>query len=148
MFTDTDLPATRVLIIDGKDTDRQYYANRLRKYSPDYLVIEANDAETGLALYGSRAIDCVLLELDLPDRSGFEVLVDLVPLVKRPEVAVIVLTSLTQPGLHELAKKNGAWACLVKGYTSEEVLDQHIRKAIAFVGRTSKERRRQPFTMF
>ena len=148
MFTDTHLPATTVLIIDGNDTDRQYYAHRLRIYSPDYLVVEAKDGETGLGLYQSRTIDCVLLELDLPDRSGFQVLVDLVPLVKRPEVAVIVLTSLTQSGLHELARKNGAWACLVKGYTSEEVLDQHIRKAIAFVGRTSKERRCQPFTTF
>jgi len=148
MFTDTFLLATTVLIIDGNDNDRQYYAHRLRIYSPDYLVIEAKDAERGLGLYRSRTIDCVLLDLDLPDRSGFEVLVDLIPLVKRPEVAVIVLTSLTQPGLHELARKNGAWASLVKGYTSEEVLDQHIRKAMAFVGRTSKERRGQPFTIF
>jgi DNA-binding NarL/FixJ family response regulator len=104
------------------------------------LIIEAKNAETGLGLHRSRTIDCILLELDLPDRSGFQVLVDLVQLVTKPEVAVIVLTSLTQSGLHELARKNGAWACLVKSYTSEEVLDQHIRKAIAFVGRTSKER--------
>jgi DNA-binding response OmpR family regulator len=134
-MTDTILPATTVLIIDGKDTDRQYYACRLRVYSRDYDVVEAKDAETGLALYRSRTIDCVLLELDLPDRSGFGVLVDLVPLVKRPEIAVIVLTSLTQYGLHELARRNGAWACLVKSHTSEEVLDRHIRKAIAFIGR-------------
>src|SRR4051812_15388178 len=102
MLTDTALPATTVLIIDGNDTDRQYYARRLRVYSPDYLVVEAKDGETGLNLHRSRPVDCVLLELDLPDRSGFGVLVDLVPLVKRPEIAVIVLTSLRQPGLHEL----------------------------------------------
>ena len=47
MFTDTALLATTVLIIDGNDSDRQYYAHRLRIYSPDYLVIEAKDAETG-----------------------------------------------------------------------------------------------------
>src|SRR5829696_5851529 len=113
MLTDTDLLATTVLIIDGNDADRQYYAHRLRIFSPDYLVEEAKDAEAGLALYRSRTIDCVLLELDLPDRSGFQVLVDLVPIVKRPEVAVIVLTSLTQSGLHELARNIGAWACLI-----------------------------------
>ena len=146
MFTEPALPATTVLIIDSNDIDRRYYAHRLRIYSPEYLVVEAKDGKTGLGLYRSRAIDCVLLELDLPDRSGFEVLVDLVPLVKRPEIAVIVLTSLTQPGLHELARKNGAWACLVKTHTAEEVLDQHIRKAIAFIGRTSKERRSSPST--
>jgi len=148
MLTDTQHPATTVLIIDGNDTDRQYYAHRLRVYSPDYLVVEAKDGETGLTLYRSRSIDCVVLELDLPDISGFQILVDLLPLVKRPQVAVIVLTSLVQQGLHELARKNGAWSCLIKCYTSEEVLDQHIRQAIASVGATSKERRYQPFSMF
>jgi DNA-binding NarL/FixJ family response regulator len=148
MFTNTDLPATTGVIIDGNDTHRQYYAHRLRVYSSDYLIVEAKNAETGLDLYRSRAVDCVLLELDLPDRSGFQLLVDLVPIVRRPEVAVIVLTSLMQSGLHEQANKNGARACLVKSHTSEELLDQHIRKAIAFVGRTSKERLPSPFQMF
>src|SRR5215218_1909792 len=111
MFTNTHLPATTVLIIDGNDTHRQYYAHRLRVYSPDYLVVEAQSAKTGLDLYRCRTVDCVLLELDLPDRSGFQLLIDLVPIVRRPEVAVIVLTSLMQSGLHELARKNGAWAC-------------------------------------
>jgi len=39
VFKDTHLPATTVLIIDGNDTHRQYYAHRLRTHSPDYLII-------------------------------------------------------------------------------------------------------------
>jgi DNA-binding NarL/FixJ family response regulator len=84
-------------------------------------------------------IDCVVLELDLPDRSGFEVLVDLVPLVRRPNVAVIGLTRLTHPGVWELAKKNGAIACFVKRHMGYDDLDRAIRNAVALVGLLPKE---------
>ena len=59
MLTNTDLPATTILIIDGNQTDREYYARRLRMFSPDYLIIEAKDGATGLDVYRSRRIDCV-----------------------------------------------------------------------------------------
>jgi DNA-binding NarL/FixJ family response regulator len=80
-----------------------------------------------------------------PDRSGFEVLVDLVPIVRRPRVAVIVLTNNVYRGLWDLAKANGAYACLPKQYTSAEALDTTIRKAIAMVGMLPKEDRHRPF---
>ena len=97
--------------------------------------------EIGLALYRSQRIDCVILELDFPDRSGFEVFISLVPLVRRPTVAVVVLTRLTHRGLWDLAKRNGAYACLVKEDTSGEELDHVIQSAIAMIGALPKEDR-------
>src|SRR3954466_6810405 len=92
-----------------------YFAEGLASCPSDYLILETTDGESGLYDYRwSQQIDCVVLELDLPDRSGFEVLVDLVPLVRRPNVAVIVLTRLTDRGVWRLARENGAIACFVK----------------------------------
>src|SRR5262245_49534889 len=83
---DAELPTTSVLLIDGNTTDRKYFAEQLKRRSPDYKILEATDGEAGLALYRSRRIDCVVLALELPDQSGFKVLVDLVPITSRPNV--------------------------------------------------------------
>jgi len=77
----------------------------------------------------------------LPDQSGFKVLVELVPIASRPNLAVIMLTNSLHRGLREIAQQNGAYAYFVKRFMSEEDLDHAIHRAIAFVGRLPKEDR-------
>src|SRR6476620_660233 len=83
----------------------------------------------GLSICKSRRIDCVVSELDLPDMSGFQVLVELVPRVTHPEVAVIILTRIDVTTFSKHALKNGAQAYLVKSPTSCDDLDKVIPKA-------------------
>jgi len=135
---------TSVLLIDGSKKQRTYWADQLKRCSSDYQIIEAADGQSGLDLYRSRRIDCVVLELSLPDQSGFEVLINLVPIASRPHVAVIVLTLITYRGLWDLAKQNGAYVCLAKKFTSGEDLDKAIQRAVAFVGEMPKEDRYRP----
>jgi DNA-binding NarL/FixJ family response regulator len=142
---DTKFPTTSVLFIDANDADRTHFATKLKECSPDYAILEATDGDSGLRLYRSQRIDCVILELNFQDQSGFEVLVHLVPIVRRPQVAVIVLTNNVYRGLWDLAKANGAYACLPKQDTSGEALDNVIRRAIAMVGMLPKEDRHRPF---
>ncbi len=122
---------TSVLLIDGFATDRIYYADQLKRCSFNYEVIEATDGHSGLDLYRSRRVDCVVLELALPDRSGFEVLENFVSMVGRPQVAVIALTHSIHYGMWELAKQKGAYTCLVKKFTSGEDLDRAIQQAVS-----------------
>jgi len=139
-----DLLTTSVLLIDGSDADRKYFADQLKGRSPDYKILEATNGEDGLILYRYRRIDCVVVALELPDQSGLKVLVDLVPIASRPNVAVIVLTNRLQRGLREIALQNGAYACFVKQFMSGDDLDRAIQRAIAFVGRMPKEDRYGP----
>src|SRR5512141_2999535 len=83
-------------------------------------------------------------ELGLPDQSGFQTLINLVPIASKPQVAVIVLTLLTDRGLWELTKQNGAYVCLAKKFTSGQDLDKSIQRAVAFVGQMPKEDRYRP----
>jgi CheY-like chemotaxis protein len=141
MSPNPDLPTTRVLFIDGNAADRALYVSGLQYSSPDYQIIEATDGQSGLAIFRAQRIDCVILELELPDLSGFEVLVDLVPSVRRPNIAVIVLTRLADQGLYALARSNGAYVCFHKPHTSSDDLDRAINRAIGFVGLLPKEDR-------
>jgi len=139
-----DIPTISVLLVDGSKNQRAFWADQLKHCSPDYQILEADTGQSGLDLYRSRRIDCVVLELSLPDQSGFQTLVELVPIASRPHVAVIILTQMTHRGVWELAKQNGAYACLAKKFTSGEDLDKAIQRAVAFVGQMPKEDRYRP----
>lgn len=130
---------TSILLIDGSHRQRVYWTDQLKRCSPDYEIVEAPDGQSGLALYRSRRIDCVVLEVALPDDSGFPTLVQLVPIASKPQVPVIVLTQIPYPGVWELAKENGAYTCFHKPSASAEDLDNAIRRAIAVVGQMPKE---------
>jgi DNA-binding NarL/FixJ family response regulator len=134
--------AGTVLFIDGNAQERKYFANQLKLRSPDYHILEAGDGREGLDVYRRDAgrIDCVVLDLTLPDMSSFEVLLKLIPRVRVPEVAVVVLTAVTFESLLDLARRNGAQECLIKSQTSGEQLDMVIRKAVNRLGPRRKER--------
>ena len=125
---------TTVLIIDPQKEDREYWTQRLNILSPDFVVLEADSGRAGLAICHSHRIDCTIVELSLPDMSGFEVLVKLVPRAFSPANAVIFLARQGFDNLAKLAVINGAQGYFVKSEISGDVLDQAIRKAIAEVG--------------
>ena len=144
MLPSPNTHATSVLLIDGNDHDRATVAAQLKYRSRDYKILEATDGEAGLLLLRSRRVDCVVLALELPDQSGYKVLVDLVPVASRPNVAVIVHTNRLQRGLWEIAKQNGAYACFYKPHTTGEDLDKAIQRAVSLIGQMPKEDRHRP----
>ena len=120
--SDFSLPSVQsaitVLLIDAHKDDREYWAQRLLISSPDYVVLEAQTGAAGLAICGSQRVDCVVLELTLPDMSGFQALTQLVPRAYDPEPAVIFLSRTTLQPVAELAMWNGAQAYLIKSHIS------------------------------
>jgi CheY-like chemotaxis protein len=73
MFGNAGPPTTSVLFIDSNDANRTFFAEDLRRRSPDYRILEATDGDSGLALYRSQQVDCLVLALELSDCSGFRV---------------------------------------------------------------------------
>ena len=64
--------ASRILLIDD-DKDRSDSVRELLKPS-GYLIIEAADREKALSLLAREKFDLILLDITLPDKSGFRVL--------------------------------------------------------------------------
>jgi CheY-like chemotaxis protein len=122
-----------VLMIDDNAEDLESWSKLLAQSPSQYSLLKAQTVKAGLDLCLYQKVDCVVLDLDMDDSSGFEVLLHLIPDRKRPEIAVVVLTRLTHPTLHETVLHHGAQACLVKRFTSARDLDDAIQKAIVTV---------------
>ena len=125
--------STTVLFVDDNPEDLTVWADALATCSSRYSVLKVTSGEAALALFNDRHIDCVVLDLDLPQSSGFELLFQLVPRRDHPRVAVIILTRLRNPVLHQMSLDNGAQAYLVKPGTSAQDLDLAIQQALAAV---------------
>lgn len=130
---------TSILFVDNDIGVRAHWLSLLAVSAPDYFVTTAEDGRTALKMCKIRKFDCVVLELALPDMSGFEVLASLCPLAWKPTVAVVILTKLEFTTLPPLAKMNGAQAYLFKTQASGDQLELAIRKAIVAVGPRCKE---------
>ena len=61
----------RLLIVDDNVATR--YALRRRLERHDYIVLEAGTGGDGLALIDSEVIDALILDVNLPDMSGFDI---------------------------------------------------------------------------
>ncbi|BCA53375.1 hypothetical protein W02_05150 [Nitrospira sp. KM1] len=135
-MNEQELHPISILLIDSNDEERHYHAECLKTYSSSYRIYEAATGQRGLEQFkSSPQTDCVVVELDLPDMSGYKVLLDLVPIASSPTVPVIILTRLTNPLLLELAMRTGAQAAFRKVSTSGEVIGLTIRTAVATVPR-------------
>ena len=119
-----------ILLIDDEKEDRKYWSNALRNSSYQYAVLEADSGGSGFSLFQEHAVDCVVLDLDMPE-SGFFTLLRLIPDTSRPHVPVVILTHLMEPAFFELVKQYGVYACMVKHLCSTEELTRTIQEAIA-----------------
>ena len=71
-------PSKTIVLIEDNEEDLRYWSNTLRSAPFNYTVLESSDAQSVLEFCRERAIDCVLLDLDMP-QSGFHVLLELIP---------------------------------------------------------------------
>ena len=128
-------PATKIILfIEDNAQHRQQWGEGLKQLSPHYVLLEAVDGKSGLDVCRRTKVDCVILDLDLPDISGFEVLFTLNLNRLHPTTAVVVLTHFGSPVLHRMTKENGAQECLVKGRITVDILDQAVKRAMRVVG--------------
>ena len=119
-----------VLLIDDNAEDRKFWSTALKTSPFGFCVLEADCGESGLKLCERQHVDCVVLDLEMPE-SGLFTLLRLIPDPTRRHVAVVVLTKLAQPALLRLMKNLGAYECLLKEYCSAEKLASTIGQAMA-----------------
>jgi DNA-binding response OmpR family regulator len=115
-----------ILLIDDEQRLLDALAVAFRFRWPDADILTATDAETGLGLALARAPDLVVLDVGLPDRSGFDVLADL---RRASDVPVIMLTAARDEMDHVRGLELGADDYLAKPVGSMALL-AHIRAVL------------------
>ena len=124
----TPMPALQrhtVLVVDDEEAVHRI----LKKLLGGYQRISAYNAAQALDALASYPIDVVLLDLNLPDRNGYDVLDQIRH--TRDDVAVIVCTASSDVSSAVESMRRGAFDFLVKSRESYESLPRHIQRALA-----------------
>jgi CheY-like chemotaxis protein len=89
---------------------------------PGYTITGAEQGSLGLELAAATPPDAILLDLDLPDVPGIEVLRRLKASPKTSDVPVIIVTADATPGQTEKLVSEGATAYVTKPFDVAELL--------------------------
>lgn len=117
----------KLLLIDDNPPDRIRYRHMLRQAGDAYTVIEAENGMEGLAKVDA-SIACVLLDQDLGDMLGIDVLAAIVKLPDPPPV--VMLTGEEDAAVSIEALKRGAADYLMKRRIDDDRLLRAVRGAI------------------
>ena len=114
-----------ILIIDDEEEIRESLEELLKLEG--YRLASASTAEEGLRRAQERLFDLVLLDINLPDQSGLEVLKS----IKRdnPDTGVIMITAYDSGQVAFQASKEGAESYITKPWDNDRVLLE-IRNAL------------------
>jgi CheY-like chemotaxis protein len=108
----------RVVIVDDDDEIRELLLRTLP--ADGFELLEARDGREALALVERDAPDLLVLDWNMPNVTGGDVLAELARRERR--VPVIVLTADDDPERREIAEAHGAAAFLAKPFSPIELL--------------------------
>src|SRR5215813_2909414 len=103
-----------------------------------YMVIEAESGERALDLSHRRKPDCLVLNHDLPDMSGLDVIKKLADEEGALACAVVVLVGVGDARLASESMKSGAQDCLEKDLAR----GAELRRAVCQAIEKAEQRRR------
>lgn len=112
----------RVLVVDDQDSNRRVMRAMLERGGHEVMVVDSVDA--GLASMRVSEFDVVMLDLNLPGRSGFDLLDALAsePALKG-HATLVVVSADTGSSVVEAARAKGAAAFLAKPVSPAAMFD-------------------------
>ncbi|WP_426595083.1 response regulator transcription factor [Cellulomonas sp. McL0617] len=111
----------RVLVVDDHPVFRDGLVALLRTLPDVEVAGLAGDGETAVELVAAGGVDVVLMDLNLPGRSGIAATAAIVALPDPP--AVLVVTMVDDDGAVASALRAGARGYLLKGSTGQQIAD-------------------------
>jgi DNA-binding NarL/FixJ family response regulator len=111
----------KILLIDDHALIREALRGVVKELKDGAVIIEASNGEQAMRLVGEHPdLGLILLDLNLPDRSGFDVLADLRE--RYPAISTVVLSALNDRDNVARALDLGALGFIPKSVTRELML--------------------------
>lgn len=122
----------KILLVDDNEHDRMLYRRLLRKQAGQqaFDIYEADSGAEAQAQFLAQRPDCVLLDYNLPDTDGLELLAALQELAPADTVCVVMITGGGSEALAVKALNAGALDYLVKQHFDHELLLKTVTHAI------------------
>lgn len=117
----------KVLIIDDEDSVRQVTSRAVT--FAGFEALTANSADEGMAIIRREPVRLVLLDIMMPNKSGFDLLRELHSDPTTKNIPVIVLTALSSAADNETARTAGAVDVIVKPIGVKE-LQEVVKKQL------------------
>jgi serine/threonine protein kinase/CheY-like chemotaxis protein len=128
----------RILLVDDDEVDRLMVRRTLERSGARFELKEAVDVTGGREVLRAGRFDCALLDYDLPDGVGLDILDDALA----ARVPVIMLTGLDDEAFGVQAVQRGAQDYMIKTEATSRSLSRAIRHAIERHRRGTSERPR------
>jgi DNA-binding NarL/FixJ family response regulator len=129
---------TKILVADDHTLVRESIIKSLALNLPDVYFGEAENSITVISKVKNENWDLIILDLNMPGRSGLDIIKDVKEI--RPEIPVIVLSMYPEDQFALRVIKAGAMGYLTKNTSSAELLkaiktilkgEQYITRSIA-----------------
>ena len=119
------MPVKRVLHIDDDEDDHEIFATALSEVSTDIELLFINNSREALQklLLSSSQPDIIFLDLNMPEMSGQELLVELKKHQQLGHIPVIILSTSSHRPTMELTKQSGATGFYTKPDKYEELVE-------------------------
>jgi CheY-like chemotaxis protein len=115
------MPLT-ILIVDDEYMNREILQAHLE--SAGYQIVMANNGTRALEAAASHQPDLILMDVKMPDMSGFDVCAELRSRPDLHHIPVLLLTALDDDQARALSLQSGASGLLTKPYDFKEILAQ------------------------
>ena len=112
-----------VLVVDDDTAMRDMVVSLLREEGFD--VVTASGTDDALAALRGRCVTAVLSDIRMSGKSGFEFLKEAQGVA--PSIPIILMTSFGSSFTADRARREGAFDCLSKPFSREQLLDALAR---------------------
>lgn len=117
----------RILLVEDDDGDALLVEELLFDTDLPHVLVRCRSAAEARRALAADPVDCVLLDLHLPDASGVRTVQAIQP---DTHAAIIVLTGLDEPRAGVDALAAGAQDYLVKGKVEPDLMQRAVRYAV------------------
>ena len=126
-------PQARILVVD----DEEKIQNLLKRFlvSKQFQVFSAGDGNEALVKFDELSPECVLLDIQMPNKNGIDTLKEIK--IRKPKAEVIILSAVTAPNTAETCLANGAFSVLEKPVNLEKLYSK-ILEALKSRGEMSE----------